>query len=55
MPTAKQQKAKVTAEVQASSVVVRATAYKVRVLLFVDQTTVSAANQTPQVADWLRR
>ena len=49
MPAAKQQKAKVTADVQASSVV-RATPGKVRVLLFVDQTTQSVANQSPQQA-----
>jgi Mce-associated membrane protein len=49
VPAAKEAKAKVTADVQASSVV-RATPDKVRVLLYVDQNTVSAANRTPQVA-----
>ena len=49
MPAAKQQKARVTADVQASSVI-RATPGKARVLLFVDQTTQSVANRGPQQA-----
>lgn len=48
-PAAKQSDAKVTADVKASAVV-RAGTDKVRVLLFVDQTTVSTANKTPQLA-----
>lgn len=48
-PAAEQTSAKVTAEVQASGVV-RASADRARVLLFVDQTTVSSANETPQQA-----
>ncbi len=48
-PAAEESKAKVTAEVQGSSVV-RAAPDRVRVLLFVDQTTVSTANQGPQKA-----
>jgi Mce-associated membrane protein len=48
-PAAEESKAKVTAEVQGSSVV-RAAPDRVRVLLFVDQTTVSTANEGPQKA-----
>jgi Mce-associated membrane protein len=48
-PAAEQTSAKVTAEVQASGVV-RASADRARVLLFVDQTTVSSANEAPQQA-----
>ena len=48
-PAAEETKAKVTAEVQGSAVV-RAAPDRVRVLLFVDQTTVSTANQGPQKA-----
>jgi Mce-associated membrane protein len=48
-PAAADAKAEVTAEVQATSVV-RAAPDRVRVLLFVDQTTVSTANRGPQKA-----
>ncbi len=48
-PSAAQVQAVVTAEVQASAVV-RATQDRVRVLLFIDQTTQSTANEEPQVA-----
>lgn len=48
-PAAADAKAKVTAEVKGSSVV-RAAPDRVRVLLFVDQTTVSTANEGPQRA-----
>jgi Mce-associated membrane protein len=48
-PTARTYRAQVTAEVQGSSVV-RASPERVRVLLFVDQTTRSTAHERPQVA-----
>jgi len=48
-PAAEQTSAKVTAEVRASGVI-RASQERVRVLLFVDQTTVSSANEEPQQA-----
>lgn len=48
-PPARSYKAKVTSEVRGSSVI-RADADRVRVLLFVDQTTRSTAHQRPQVA-----
>jgi Mce-associated membrane protein len=48
-PTAERTRAVVTAEVQASSVV-RASEDRVRVLLFVDQTTESSSNPTPQLS-----
>jgi Mce-associated membrane protein len=48
-PAAEQTSAKVTAEVRASGVV-RASDERARVLLFVDQTTVSSANEGPQQA-----
>jgi Mce-associated membrane protein len=48
-PAAEQTSAKVTAEVQAGGVI-RASADRARVLLFVDQTTVSSANEAPQQA-----
>jgi len=48
-PAAEDNRAKVTAEVHGGSVV-RAAPDRVRVLLFVDQTTQSGANQGPQVA-----
>ena len=46
-PAAQQTKARVTAEVQGSAVI-RATESTVRVLLFVDQNTISTANDGPQ-------
>lgn len=48
-PTARTYRAQVTAEVKGSSVI-RASDDRVRVLLFVDQTTQSTAHQQPQVA-----
>ena len=48
-PAAKQTKARVTAEVQGSAVV-RSSPETARILLFIDQTTVSTANETPQSA-----
>lgn len=48
-PAAEQNRAKVTATVLASSVI-RATEGSARVLLFVDQATVSRANERPQIA-----
>ncbi len=48
-PGAQRFKARVTAEVQGASVV-RASADRVRVLLFVDQTTTSTARPRPQLA-----
>lgn len=48
-PAAEQTNARVTAEVQASAVI-REAADRVRVLLFVDQTTRSNANEGPQLA-----
>ena len=48
-PAAEQTRAKVTATVQASSIV-RATEDTARVLLFVDQATTSTANDRPQIA-----
>jgi Mce-associated membrane protein len=48
-PAAEQTSAEVTAEVRASGVV-RASEERARVLLFVDQTTVSSANEAPQQA-----
>ncbi len=48
-PSAEKFKAKVTADVKASSVLA-ASADKVRVLLFVDQSTTSTANDGPQLA-----
>ncbi len=48
-PAARTYKAKVTSEVLGSSVV-RATPDRVRVLVFVDQTTVATNKKTPQVA-----
>lgn len=48
-PTAEETRATVAAAVQGSATV-RASADRVRVLLFVDQTTVSRANENPQVA-----
>jgi len=48
-PAAEQTSAKVSAEVRAAGVV-RASADRARVLLFVDQTTVSSANEAPQQA-----
>jgi Mce-associated membrane protein len=49
VPAAEQTRARVTSEVRGSAVV-RASQDTVRVLLFVDQTTVSTANETPQSA-----
>jgi Mce-associated membrane protein len=48
-PAAEQNKARVTATVQASGVI-RATPDTARVLVFVDQSTTSKANRQPQVA-----
>ncbi len=48
-PAAEQTRAEVTAEVRASGVV-RASSERAKVLLFVDQTTVSSANEAPQQA-----
>jgi hypothetical protein len=48
-PAAAQTKARVTAEVQGSAVI-RSSELTARIVLFIDQTTVSTANDTPQSA-----